>query len=97
MKRPNTTPKIKLIPSFGIEILYFIVITVVFLSCQGEEPKPSPDSFCIFKRIVYTDPADIGKPSWTFLRCDPDPGYKITDYTKYKGYQTTNCNCSELP
>ena len=77
--------------------LLFITVSFSIIGCQGEGVNPSPDSFCIFQRSVSTNPSDIGEPYWIFLRCDPDPNYKINDYSRYTGYQTNDCQCSKTP
>lgn len=80
-----------------MKVFSLVFFVTMFLSCSGEDPKPSPDSFCIFERNVSTNGGNQGADGWTFLRCDDNPNYQINNPTKYKGYQTTNCDCTKLP
>ena len=79
------------------KFLVFITVGFLIIGCQGEGVEPSPDSFCLFKKNTYTNPNDIGKPAYSFIRCDTDPNYRINDNSRYTGYKTTNCDCSETP
>lgn len=75
-----------------------LIIILLLFSCSKEDDitPQNFNSFCIYKRPeTSTNAQDIGldRP-WKLVNCVDNPYHTISS-TKYKGYQSTDCNCRD--
>ena len=68
-----------------------LILLITAISCQeAEDPKPSNDSYCVYKKEVSTN---AQTPSyWKLHACLDLDGYINNNY---KYVESIGCNCAE--